>query len=431
MKLYERLNKVLRKMESDPSILINDVLLHERDKSDGAMFEHMLKGIRENRALLDALLHILSTLPLKKYRREEYFYLLIGAYAVMYLDRPDYAIVNEVVQLMKRRSPHRASATNAILRRLAREKDALIDKVLQEKPLPERLSMQFSVHLELTEMLLEQFSPEEVEAYYRFAQKKPAFDLCVIHQSREEYKKELSSNGVNSNLLSGTYAGLRICKDSVDVASLPGFQEGSFYIMGHASQMLCEWVPHGERLLDLCAAPGGKSICIKNRIPEIRLTSCDISQDRLITMKQNFRRVKIDADVYQLDGLEDHPAFHEKYDIVLLDAPCTSSGLLQRHADLRQRITRERLEYNSAIQKSLLRTASNYVKNQGFLIYSTCSILNQEGSLQIESFLRANKSFSLYNPFNVAKSNAEKYFRTYPWLDECDGFFGAVMQRMR
>lgn len=126
--------QISSKMESDPSILINDVLLHERDKSDGAMFEHMLKGIRENRALLDALLHILSTLPLKKYRREEYFYLLIGAYAVMYLDRPDYAIVNEVVQLMKRRSPHRASATNAILRRLAREKDALIDKVLQEKP---------------------------------------------------------------------------------------------------------------------------------------------------------------------------------------------------------------------------------------------------------------------------------------------------------
>lgn len=430
MKVYEQLNLSLRRMEEEGTAL-SDILASERHQPYGPLFEQILKGIMENRDLLDALLCVLSKLPLKRYRRIEYYYLLIGAYGIVFLDKPDYAVIDSIVNLMKRTSPHRAGATNAILRRLAREQKELISTVLKEKPVAQRLSIQYSVHPELVEMLLEQFHVEEVESYFVYAQKSPPLDICVINEDREKYFQRLLEQGISSKELEGTFAGLRLEGKDRAITSLPGFSEGQVYVMGYAAQLLSELVPVEGKLLDLCAAPGGKSICIKNRLPGTSLTSCDISATRVQTMKENFDRVHVEAVICQQDALKDRPDFHETFDVVLLDAPCTSSGLLHRHPDLRQAITRERVESSAQLQKQLLTQAAKYVKKQGFLIYCTCSILNQEGSVQIESFLRANKDFALTQPIRNTKIDSKGFFRTQPWEDDCDGFFGAVLQKER
>lgn len=421
MTIYERVNSALRSLEKEERPL-KELLEQERASDASALFEQLVKGVLENKILLDALLSIVSKLPLKKYRREEYYYLLIGSYAIVFLDKPDYAIVSEIVQLVKRRAPHRSGAFNAMLRRISREKEALLLAASHSSG-SDPLSVKYSVSPELTQLLLEQYSRAEVEAYYQYAQRKPALDICVLGESREQFQKELRKGGTSSDALTATSYGLRLSLGG-SITDLPGYEEGSFYVMGHASQMVCEMIPEGERLLDLCAAPGGKSIAYKNRIPETELICCDIDAQRVELLKENLSRAKMEASVHVLDGLEEKREFLDAFDLVLLDAPCTASGLLARHPELRHSITRERLAQVSERQSRLLRQAARYVRNGGFLIYCTCSILRQEGIAQIDAFLRAHGDFSVKGP-----NEKEKILRTRPWEDDCDGFFAAVMKK--
>ncbi len=222
------------------------------------------------------------------------------------------------------------------------------------------------------------------------------------------------------------------------VEHLPGYADGTWWVQDIAASLPVRIAGDGagKTALDLCAAPGGKTMQLA--AAGFDVTAIDISKRRIERLNQNLRRVDLDADIICADiGKWDNEA---QFDIVLLDAPCTASGTFRRHPDVLQRIDKDDIMRLAEKQKSLLSRAAKWVKLGGTLIYATCSLEREEGEQQIESFLLDNDNFILDkidgNIIAIKDAIAAKgWLRTEAqmMIDEggVDGFFAAAIRRIQ
>lgn len=253
-------------------------------------------------------------------------------------------------------------------------------------------------------------------------------------------------------VLSKTYPGIKKCKLSpfglrlsarVPLQTDPLYKNGSIEVQDEGSQLLVSILdPHpGEKIVDFCAGAGGKSLLISGLMENKGHLLClDISKSRLQECQKRLRRAGISNTRTQLLSHETDPWLKRhlnRYDKVLVDAPCSGMGTWRRNPDLKWRLNQERLDELVRLQASILSSAARLVKPGGVLVYATCSLLNAENEKQIEDFLAKNTSFSkevdyvskihTLAPLECYFSNS--FFKLSPFRSKTDGFFAAVLKK--
>ena len=175
------------------------------------------------------------------------------------------------------------------------------------------------------------------------------------------------------------------------------FRRGTCYIQDPAtawSISLCGELPENAEILDSCSAPGGKTVMLSDRYPNARITAADRSEKRLFRMRENFSRLGLSVNTVCADAL--HPPFKkESFDLVFIDAPCTNTGVIRRRPDAAWRFSLKRLAETAELQKRILSALAPLVRSGGVLLYSTCSVEDEEDSGQVEDFLREHPEFQL------------------------------------
>jgi len=348
-----------------------------------------------------------------------YILLLLGIYQIQHMNIPEYAIVQETVNVAEKLKKIWAKKLiNAILRRFLRERTEL-----------ENLAMQSEegrwAHPQWLINKIREAYAEQWQSILTANNEKAPMHLRVnrLKISREEYQKMLSKISHVSQLLPNTQEGL-LLSESMNVYDLPGFSEGWVSVQDAASQSVIDYLDlkPGLNILDACAAPGGKTAHLLEREPNIKhLTALDISSNRLAKISDNLKRLQLGSDKVTLLR-QDASTFKnnnsgEAFDRILLDAPCSAIGVIRRHPDIKLHRTETEVKQVVQTQRNILEALWPLLKKQGKFVYTTCSILPEENQEQITHFLNTHSDAVLITSH-----------QKFP--PETDGFFYAVLERI-
>jgi 16S rRNA (cytosine967-C5)-methyltransferase len=255
--------------------------------------------------------------------------------------------------------------------------------------------------------------------------------LNLRRMQRDDYLQCLQDAGIAASpgALAPTAVVLQV---PVDVHQLPGFSDGLVSVQDEASQLLPALLPTqaGQRILDACAAPGGKTCALLESDPSLQLLCLDNDSKRLPRLQDNLARCSLSATVLCADITSGLPAEHaDPFDAILLDAPCSGSGVIRRHPDIKLLRNRNELQELMAKQARLLDAAWPLLKPGGFLLYSTCSVLKAENSEQIAAFVQRQPSARETALALVPSAPCEHGVQLLPQAQGHDGFYYALLQK--
>lgn len=406
------------------------------DSRDAALATQLCFGVQQNRLLLDFYLSRFSNIPLKRMESRVVQALRIGLYQMLFLTRvPHSAAVNSAVELTRKhcKNPRASGMVNGILRALERSLDRL--PVIPRENEADYLSVLYSHPKWLVELWLEQLGGEETERLLSANNSAPPttaqVNTCRI--SCAALVSRLSEAGVDAQV----HPWLKDCiviRDTGDLERLDSFRDGLFYIQDSASRLavLAADAKPDMRVLDACAAPGGKSfalsIAMENRGEVI---SCDLHPHKKKLMEAGAQRLGLDCMHPQTaDATVFRPEWEESFDLVVADVPCSGLGVIRKKPDIRYKDP-EPLGDLPRVQSCIADNVSRYVKPGGVLLYSTCTLLEQENRAVVEAFLREHEEFSLESftlpkPFGTVEPGM---ITLWPHRNDTDGFFFAKLRR--
>ncbi|UZE49567.1 RsmB/NOP family class I SAM-dependent RNA methyltransferase [Rhodopseudomonas sp. P2A-2r] len=303
--------------------------------------------------------------------------LLIGAAQILWMDVPDHAAVDLSVRMVQsdRRAAKYAGLVNAVLRRCAREGQPLIDEIAgQSLDVPPWLMARWTAH----------YGEETARAIAVALSHEPSLDLTVKSEAAAWATRlhgEVLPTGSVRTLLQGS------------VTMLPGFSDGQWWVQDAAAALPARLFGDikGKAVVDLCAAPGGKTAQLIHAGAHV--TAVDRSQNRVARLRENLARLSLEAETFVADGAEWQPAAgHGGFDAVLLDAPCASTGTIRRHPDVAWLKQESDIILLTALQRRLLKNAVTVLKPGGTLVYCTCSLEPEEGEHAIADLLATDSS---------------------------------------
>ncbi len=400
--------------------------------ADRALATELAYGAIRQRRLLDAWLDALGKGPAHKQPPKLRWLLHLGLYQLLFSGRvPASAAVSTTVELAKRGGLGRlAPVANGMLRSALRRREALGREPWDGLDLSADPRQSFGVRHSLPDWLaslvLEWLPLEQAEAFGLACNLPPSLDLRInpIKASLDELQAELLAAGVGAQVIEGLPLALTLVGRSGDLRGLPGYAEGQWCVQDRAAQrvaLLLNPQP-GERILDACAAPGGKSTHIAELMGDQgEVWAIDRSAARLRRVEINGARLGLQsiqvlaADARGLAGAK--PEWRASFDRILLDAPCSGLGTLARHADARWRMAPGAIEELIALQQQLLEGLLPLLKPGGQLVYATCTVHPAENGALIERFLANHQHWQL------AKS-----CQCWPGSQGGDGFFTALLQ---
>lgn len=371
--------------------------------------------LRFHRSLAADAIRFLRTRP----KRLVWLALLLGCYQLRHTRIPPHAAIAETVEALKALGKrHAVPMVNAVLRR-----------VMESRP-PENLDLQ--TRCELPDWWyaswLQAFGRSRMEQLAVHAHRRPKIGIAVLHGKRDAWMERVRISGIQAwpGRLSPHAV---LVPPNQDVTVLPGFKEGEITVMDESSQLAVVAMPdQADWVLDVCSAPGGKRIAMASWKAHGTIVSVEMDRERLQRMLDNLHRVHLNPrHVLLADGT--HLPFSDaKFDAILLDAPCSASGLLFRHPDVRFLNDMQDLERHAARQKELLREALRVAKPGAHVFYSVCSIHPQENEKVIEPVLGGlAEPGELQGPLD--RFLLDKHMaRIFP-NDEHDGFFIALLRR--
>lgn len=360
--------------------------------------------------------------------------LRIAAYQILFLDKiPDSAAVNESVSLAKKLGYARASGlVNAVLRRIAENKLNLPD--IPGKGSADYLSIKYSHPLWLCERIIREKSYDFAEAFLCENNKPSALNIQVnrLKISTDEYKHLLDEAGISYKDCLWPEGCIELQGGSV--SSLPGYEEGLFYVQDRAARAAAEiaGAGHGMCVLDACAAPGSKSFAVAIAMNnEGSILSCDIHEKKLSLITQGTERLGINIiDTMANDARKSNEQWREHFELVIADVPCSGLGVIGKKPEIRQKSDKD-ISSLPQIQRDILNTLSRYVKPGGTLLYSTCTVLKCENEEIAGRFLSEHPNFE-YEDFTAGDIKSSNGMYTFwPNTDGCDGFFAARMRRKK
>jgi 16S rRNA (cytosine967-C5)-methyltransferase len=444
--------EVLRRVEAEgayASDLLHSELGARVKPEDAGLATELVMGVLRWRRLLDFLLERQLKKPVARLDLPVALALRIGLYQLRFLERiPSRAAVNESVELVKSaRKTSAATLVNAVLRRAADEARVPATKfVPQATPLTERLGILHSHPTWIVERWLKRLGEVQTIALLEANNRAPRLS-CALHDvtRREEIFAALQNAGLRiepGNILQSAFA-----VSGGSPTRTESFHAGAISIQDEASQtvpLLLDTQP-GDRVLDLCAAPGGKTP------PLVRaagangiVVAADRHAHRLRAMREQFKRLALTrVRLVELDAASPLP-FGVLFDRILMDAPCSGTGTLARHPEIRWRLNPEQLAEFHALQTSLLHSALQQLAPGGWLVYSTCSMEPEENEQVVEDALRSTNGFQRDTTDEAARGLSGKlipgceaqslfdrdgFFRTTPSARQTDGFFAAVTKK--
>ena len=411
---------------SDP-VLKEEIQKAGLSGRDAALATTLFYGTLQNQALLDYRIDSLLTgrKHLKPVLRD---ILRLGAYQILFLDRvPPSAAVNEAVKQAKARCSQReASLCNGLLRNLIRQKDSL--------ETPKDFSVLYSHPAELVDLIKASVG-KHLEAILRADNESPETSILTntLKTDPETLRETLLASGVSVTphpWLSGCF----LLKGTGDLEGQSAFQQGLFQVQDAAARLAVEVLEPkpGMRALDLCAAPGGKSMALAMRMENRgEIISCDIYPGKLKEVERAAARLGVSiVTTVENDAAVFRPEWEASFDLVLADVPCSGLGVIRKKPDIRYKDL-SGLEALPALQSRILEQAGRYVRPGGTLLYSTCTILRRENEAVAEQFLACHPEFSpveLQLP-QPLQSQRPGMLSLYQGVHDCDGFFLSVMRK--
>ena len=400
------------------------------DQREAALASRIVLGVLQNQTLCDFYISRLCTV--KKIEPKVRDILRMGIYQILFLDRiPARAAVNETVALCRSAGYARAAGlVNAVLRRVSDSRDNL--PAIPNEGTAEHLSVKYSHPLWLAERLTDEKGYAFTEDFFAADNQPPKLDIQVntLKISVEDYSRLLTENGAAHTVCAFPSGCIEL--EGGSVTALPGFEEGLFYVQDAAARTAAEisGVCSGDRVLDVCAAPGGKSFAAAIKMENTgSILSCDIHEKKLRLILEGAGRLGIEIiETLCNDARSLREEFVGAFDTVIADVPCSGIGVIRKKPEIRFKKEAE-LSALPQIQLDILKTASRYVKRNGTLLYSTCTVLRSENEAVVESFLEENRGFKLC-PYEAGAVKAENGMHTFwPNTDGTDGFFAAKLIR--
>ena len=413
------------------AIALNRVLRQAKlEEQDRRFATELVNGAVKARGTLDFILGQMVDRPLQKLEPVIRHILHLGLFQIFYLDRiPDSAACNESVNLSKKFS-HKGTDkfVNGVLRNSIRQKVALCERIQED------VSLRLSHPRWLVERWRKQFGEGETEALCRWDNEPASLCLRVntLMTARDAFLQDLREFGCEGEVSLWCPDGIVITRSPGLPALLQTFPH-SFYVQDESS-MLPAMLLHpkaGEQILDMCAAPGGKTTHIAALMENKgRVTACDIYPHKLKLIEENAKRLKLDNIKTELqDGTVLREEWTGKFDRVLVDAPCSGLGVLRRRAEARWTKREKDLREFPVLQQRILENASRYVKTGGFLVYSTCTLEENENGKQIDNFLQNHREWKQAGFVHPRSKEMVKELQLHPQRDGVDGFYLTLLQK--
>ncbi|TYP95058.1 16S rRNA (cytosine967-C5)-methyltransferase [Fodinibius salinus] len=424
-------------IEFDENNVLNYSKADRLESRGRAEVREYVQNILRRRSYLDFLIDQFSNVTIDEMKTSLKNILRLGVYDMVFMDStPDYAAINESVEISKLKLGSRTGdLTNAILRNLQRDIDDLPKPNFEDRT--KLIATTFSHPEWLVERWTDRFGEREAFKLMRANNSRPVYFIRAnnLRTKTENFKLRMTKNNIEfhqSDWLPGYFevesVAPFISKGWLD----KGFCQVQDIGAGFAPYLLDP--QSDESIYDLCAAPGTKSIVLSDLMDgEGDILAVDISSDRLDKLAEsalsyhaeNIRVRRADVTDVELD----------EADAVLLDAPCTGTGVLSKRADLRWRRDKEGLENAVELQSKLLDSAAKMVKKGGRLVYSTCSLEEEENMEQVMQFLDRHDNFELqtvegYVPDETIAHGGLAY-QTLPHKHNCDGHFGVLLKRVK
>ena len=405
----------------------NQYKVEEQNKR---FISEVVYGTIKNKLYLE---HILKSYSKGRVKPKVKIILLMSIYQLLYMDKtPNFAIIDEAVKLSKKIAGNiTGKFVNGILRNIERNAKNLELKYKNET---EQFCVENSCPKELFDILNKQYGKEKAQSIVvSFNQKsKNSIRYNPLKTTKSDLIEKLGSVVSESE----------ICEDSLILNKLnidnSLFSNGYYIIQDEASALVASSielpVDKEYKILDTCAAPGGKSLHIASKYFNSSLVSCDKYIHKLKLIEDNTAKLGIsNIEIKEQDATINNSSFNDKFDIVICDVPCSGIGVIKNKPEIKYKITNSHVEEISKLQYQILNNSKKYVKNDGILMYSTCTIDKRENIENINKFLKENKNFRLENISlnnSIVKARKNGVLEILPDEYSCDGFFIAKLRKM-
>ncbi|MBD3241814.1 MAG: 16S rRNA (cytosine(967)-C(5))-methyltransferase RsmB [Chitinivibrionales bacterium] len=431
---------ILRRFEehSRPFEAVVDRTLNRSgiDRRDRRFVYELVHGILRQRIRLRYVIqHFLSDPQLA--RNEDLVRVLeLGLYQILYLDRvPNHAAVSESVELAKRnpRTRRQAGVVNAVLRAAINAR-GMIPLPDPKKNLTGRLAVEYAHPQWLVERWLSKYGLSATRTLLQYNNRLPTTFLRRRLRGMGRQRFEADTRGICDRV--GGYGNLyyRLARKGMSPDELRLFQLGECTVQSPSAGWVVAMlsVQPGERIVDVCSAPGGKTTLMAELCGhEGSVCACDNSPWRVRRVVDGARRMQLDG-IYPVVCDGRFPPFAGYFDKVLLDAPCTGTGVLQRHPDARTTRTADDIGRIARVQEELLEAAVDLVGHGGTIVYATCSLEPEENEAQVVRFLERHKDFTLEKPpRDIPRQyvDLDGHLRITPFEHDMDGAFAALLRR--
>lgn len=389
---------------------------------DQALLQEICFGALRILPRLESVASELMDKPLKGKQRVFHHLILVGIYQIGYMRIPAHAAVGETVEATKTlKGPKLRGLINAVLRNYQRNQEQL-----------DEISVSHNAgkygHPGWLLKLLQESYPQQWEAIVEANNTKAPMWLRVNHQhhNRDDYQALLKNEGIDSTAHPEALDALKLAAPC-DVNTLPGFDKGWVSVQDAAAQLSINYLEpkDGELILDCCAAPGGKTAHILERTKDSQVVAIDCDETRLKRVHDNLKRLKLQAKVVCGDARTPSEWWQgEQFDRILLDAPCSATGVIRRHPDIKWLRRADDIEALAALQSEIFDAMWQQLKVGGTLVYATCSITPQENKQQVKAFLARTNNATL-----IGSDIDNPGRQILPGEDDMDGFYYAVLKK--
>ncbi|QEH68946.1 16S rRNA (cytosine(967)-C(5))-methyltransferase RsmB [Cellulosilyticum sp. WCF-2] len=437
----EQIVDLLIEIEKEASYaqLVLKRALQDIDAKDKGFVTEVVYGTLKYQIKLDYILNQFSKTPVHRMKPLIRNVMRMSLYQMLYLDKvPTSAIINEAVKIVKKRKFQNLSGfVNGILRNIDRQREQ-ITYPDETKNLVLAMSIHYAIPEWMIEDWLKVYKEEEVKSICEALNERA--EVCVryntLKTNKLEFEETLKVEGIQ--LKEGAFLEEAFYLKGVDnLQNSPSFKKGEWTVQDESAMLVAHVMApqKGDCILDMCSAPGGKSIHMAELMAnEGRIVSCDIHPHKLELIKKNAKRMGITIIEPTLqDGTLKNECYVEAFDKVLLDAPCSGLGIMKRKPDIRTHKSKEGLLEIVALQKKLALAAISYLKPGGRLVYSTCTISHEENEGMV-SYIKAlgleleNIVDTIPNP--LKKAIKEKgMIQILPHMAGTDGFFIASFKK--
>jgi len=436
---------ILNNVESNgaySNIEINRAIGQEKlSQIDKALMTQLVYGVLEYKYTIDWIVTKFSSIKINRISIPILNIIRMGIYQLLYLDKiPDYSAVNESVSLAKKFG-HSGSVkfVNGILRTVSREKDN-IQFPSKKEDIVKYMEIQYSHPRWIVEKLLNQYGSQVTEDILRSNNQKNNLTLRVntIKTNRISLIETLLKKGWT--VFEGDLEESIIVDKGINIFDSEEFKKGLFFVQDQSSMLVSKVLDPkpGQMVIDCCSAPGGKSTHMAQLMENRgKIIARDIYKHKLNLILDNCNKLSIDiVDTQLFDAMKLDASMDGKADAVLVDAPCSGLGIISKKPEIKWNKNADDIEAISKLQLKILETNSSLVKKNGVLVYSTCTILDQENHNVMKEFLDRNKNFKTVDISNYiresvySQTSTDGYIQILQTRENFDGFFIAKMIRI-